>query len=119
MNAITKSIRLTPAESEEIANLSERSAISESALMKKWVLEGLQAHKLNLALQAYMNRRTDLRGGAQMAGVSYNRFLQEIEAHNIVVLEEEGFLDQLVFLAERFSSEPLKNALSAVVAEQV
>ena len=111
MNTVTKSIRLTPAESMEIASLSERSATSEAALMKKWVLDGLHAYKLNLAIQAYMERRTDLRGGAQMAEISYNRFLQEIEARNIVVLDEEGFLDQLAFLADRFESEALKNAL--------
>lgn len=79
--------------------------------MKKWVLDGLQAYKLNTALQAYMDRRVDLRGGAQMAGISYNRFLHEIELRNIVVLDDEGFLEQLAFLAERFDSEPLRQAL--------
>ena len=67
--------------------------------------------QLDLALQAYMDRRVDLRGGALMAGVSYNRFLHEIESRNIVVLEDEGFLEQLAFLAERFESELLKRAL--------
>jgi hypothetical protein len=118
MNTITKSIRLTPAESEELASLSEHSAISEAALMKKWVIEGLYAHKLDLALQAYMACRTDLRGGAQMAGISYNHFLQAVESRNIVVLEEDGFLDQVAFLAERFASEPLQNALREVVADR-
>ena len=74
---------------------------------------------LDLAIQAYMERRTDLPGGAQMAGISYNCFLQEIEARNIVVLDEDGFLDQLVFLAERFESEALKDALQAVVVNQM
>ena len=37
---------------------------------------GVVPYKLNLAIQAYMERRTDLRGGAQMAEISYNRFLQ-------------------------------------------
>lgn len=67
--------------------------------------------QLDLALQAYMDRRVDLHGGAQMAGISYNRFLHEIESRNIVVLEDEGVLEQLAFLAERFESEPLKRAL--------
>ena len=64
-----------------------------------------------------MERRTDLRGGAQMAGISYNRFLQEIHARNIVVLDEEGFLDQLAFLADRFESETLKYALHEVAVQ--
>ncbi len=119
MNTITKSIRLTPAESAEIASLSERSATSEATLMKRWVLEGLQAYKLSLAVQAYMERRADLRSAAQMAGISYNRFLHEIESRNIVVLEEEGFADQLAFLAERFESAPLQRALREVAADRV
>ncbi|GIK73748.1 MAG: hypothetical protein BroJett021_27360 [Chloroflexota bacterium] len=72
--------------------------------------------RLNLVLQAYMDRRVDLRSGAQMAGISYNRFLHEIESRNIVVLDDEGFLEQLAFLAERFESEPLKRALSTAAA---
>lgn len=113
---ITKSIRLTRAESEEIARLSERSAVSEAALMKKWVVDGLQSYKLELALQAYMQRRTDLRGGAELAGVSYNRFLYEVQAHHIVILEDDTFLDQLALLAENFGVQPLADAVRHVGA---
>ncbi len=46
-----------------------------------------------------------------MAGVSYNRFLREVQARNIVVLENERFLDHLAFLADAFESETLREAV--------
>ena len=76
---VTKSVRLRTEESEELARLSQLTLVSESALMKQWIQEGIQAKKLELAIQAYMDRKTDLRGGAIMAGVSYNRFMPDIQ----------------------------------------
>ena len=113
---VTKSVRFLPEESEELAKLSQASSISESALMKQWILEGIRAKKLDLAIQAYLERKTDLRGGASMAGVSYNRFLREVQARNIVVLENDDFLDELAFLAETFDSQALREAVDQVRA---
>ncbi len=79
--------------------------------MKQWILDGMQTQKLELAIQAYMKRKTDLRGGAVMAGISYNRFLREVQARNIVVLENEEFLDELGFLADTFGISPLRSVL--------
>lgn len=114
---ITKSIRLSPEESAELLQLSKLCAASESALMKQWIQQGIEAKKLELALQAYMKRETDLRGGAAMAGVSFNRFMREVQAHNIIILEDEGFLDGLAFLAEAFHDQKLGEAVKAVRAE--
>lgn len=72
--------------------------------------------KLDLAIQAYMERKTDLRGGASIAGISFNRFLREIQARNIIVLENEDFLDELAFLAETFDSQSLRAAVARVRA---
>ncbi len=107
---VTKSIRLTRAEAEELTGIARRAAISESALMKKWILDGIRAQKLERAIRAYMERETDLRGGATMAGVSYNRFLREIQKRHIIVLEDEHFLDRVTGLADLFDSEPLRQA---------
>lgn len=116
---ITKSIRLSTAESAEIAQLSAQTAVSEAALLKQWVLIGVQSHKLDLAVQAYMNDRVDIRGGAQMAGVSYNRFVHELENRRVVILEDERFLDNLSSLAELFGDEGLKEAAQKVAEQSV
>ena len=113
---VTKSVRLRTEESEELARLSQATLVSESALMKQWIQEGIQAKKLELAIQAYMDRKTDLRGGAIMAGVSYNRFMREVQLRNIVILENDDFVDQLAFLAETFDNRELRVAVNQVRA---
>ncbi len=111
---VTKSIRMTPAESAELTRLSERTALSEAALMKKWIQEGMRAQKLDLAIQAYMQGNLDLRGGAAMAGISYNRFLRELQARNVVVLDDDRFLERLGNLAAAFEDGDLQTAVQAV-----
>jgi len=64
-----------------------------------------------LAIRAYMERKTDLRGGAAMAGLSYNRFLREIQSRRIVILDDEGLLQRLAMLADAFEDETLRAAL--------
>ncbi|HIQ06803.1 MAG TPA: hypothetical protein EYH31_14180 [Anaerolineae bacterium] len=113
---ITKSVRLTPEEADELARIAQQTAATESALMKKWVLEGLRAQKLERAIQAYMRREVDLRGGAALAGVSYNRFLREVQARHIVILEDSAFLDRLYELAETFENPELQDAIRKVEA---
>ena len=49
-----------------------------------------------------------------MAGVSYNRFMREVEERNIVILEETGFPEQLEFLADAFNDERLRKAVHEV-----
>jgi len=116
VSTVTKSIRLTRAEAEELTGVAHQTAASESALMKKWILEGVRAQKLERAIRAYMERKTDLRGGAAMAGVSYNRFLREVQKRHIIILEDEHFLDRLAELADVFDSEPLRRAVHQVAS---
>lgn len=114
---VTKSIRLSPEESEELARLSEQTATPEASLMKQWVREGMRARKIELAIQAYMQRKTDLRGGAAMASVSYNRFLREVQARHIVILEDDRFLERLGFLADAFEDELLRSTIKQALSQ--
>lgn len=116
VSTVTKSIRFTRAEAEVLNKVAQQSAMNESALMKKWILEGIQIQKLERAVRAYMERETDLRGGAAMAGVSYNRFLHELQKRNIVVLEDDYFLDRLMELADAFDNEALRQAVDRVAS---
>ena len=116
---ITKSIRLSPTESAELVRLSEASGMSEAALMKKWVLAGIRLQHIELALQAYMARKTDIRGGAMLAGITYQEFLHEVQTRNIVVLENDQFLDELDFLANAFADSTLRDAVQKVRLDEV
>jgi predicted HTH domain antitoxin len=114
---ITKSVRLSPVEAAKLARLSDKQAQSESSLIKKWILQGIQAEQMELAIQAYMRRMTDLRGGAAMAGVSYNRFMAEVQRRNIVILEDDHFLDNLEYLAVAFDNPALQAAVRTLREE--
>ena len=116
---ITKSVRLTPDEAQELARAAQQTAATESALMKKLILEGLQAQKLDRAIQSYMRREVDLRGGAALAGVSYNRFLRQVQARHIVILEDQTFLERLYDLAETFENLELQEAIREVEASSL
>ena len=112
---ITKSIRLTTSEAKELARAAEQSTATEAALMKKWVLEGLQAQKVEQAVQAYAQGKIDLRGGAALADVSYNRFLSEVQSRRIVILEDPAFLEHLRDLAELIKDDNLQGAVQVVL----
>lgn len=77
------------------------------------------SQNIELALQAYMARKTDLRGGAALAGVSYQEFLHEVQEHNIVVLENDQFLEELDFLANAFDDGTLRDAVQKVREQDV
>ncbi len=108
---ITKSVRLTKEEAAELARVAQQSAATESALMKKWVIEGMRAQKLQQAVQAYMQGSVDLRSGAALAEISYNRFLQELQARRVVILEDTAFLDSLAWLSDAFDNQDLQDVL--------
>ena len=116
-STITKSIRLTPEESEEVALLSEKRSLSEAALMKRWIQKGILTEKLELALQAYIQDRVDLRGGSAMAAISYNHFMREVQSRNLVVLKEDNFLERLAYWAEVFDNQVLGDVVRKVSAE--
>ena len=78
--------------------------------MKKWVLGGLQVQKIDQAVQAYAQGKVDLRAGAALAGVAYNRFLEEVQARRVIILEDPAFLDRLQDLAELFHNDDLQDA---------
>ena len=64
-------------------------------------------------------RKADLRGGAALAGISYAEFLQEVQSRNIVVLENDQFLEELEFLADAFADTTLHNAVQKVRSNAV
>ena len=73
--------------------------------------------RIELAIRRYMQREVDLRSGTALAGVSYNRFLREVQARNVVVVEEDEFLDRLAFLAGAVSDDSLQAAVNRAMAQ--
>lgn len=47
-----------------------------------------------------------------MAGISYNRFLHEVQEHRLVILEDNRFIESLQYLGEAFEDETLLSVIS-------
>lgn len=102
---VTKSIRLTHEEAEELARLVEGTAYAEAALMRQWVLRGIQHFRVSEAIRAYQEGHVDLRQAAERAGLPVAVLLEEMAALKVAVLEHpDAFGPGLQALQETFSS---------------
>jgi hypothetical protein len=85
---VTKSIRLTHEEAEELARLVDETAYAEAALMRQWVLDGMQQFRVREAIRAYQERKVDLRGAAERAQLPMAVLLEEMSELKVAVLED-------------------------------
>jgi predicted HTH domain antitoxin len=112
---ITKSIRFAPEDSELLKRISKAQHLSEAALMKKFVLEGIARYRLEEAIRAYSQGEVDLSAAAYHAGISVYRMLNELQRRGITPsAATEKFLDGLETLAETFGGS---EALFQTIAE--
>lgn len=111
---VTKSIRLAPEEGRALKQISEAERLSEAALMKKFVLDGIAHYRLEQAIAAYRRGEIDLSAAARHADTSVYHLLEELKARDITPeAATEKFLDGLRNLAELFGgSEALNRTLS-------
>jgi hypothetical protein len=100
---VTKSIRLTTEEAEELTHLVEGMAYAEAALMRQWVLNGMQQFWVSEAIRAYQEGQLDLRQAAQRAQLPVAVLLEEMAAHKVAVLDSpDAFGPGLTALEETF-----------------
>ena len=111
---ITKSIRLSEEENALLRAVSEAESISESTLLKKWVLEKLKQYLLNKAIEDYVEKKLDLASAAHEAGISVREFMGHLERRGLPVMEsEEMFWEGLRTLSEMFGAS---KALKEIIA---
>ncbi len=84
---VTKSIRLTHEEAEELSYLVEGTAYAEAALMRQWVLSGIQQFRISEAIRAYQEGHVDLRSAAERAQLPVAILLEEMAARKVAVLD--------------------------------
>ena len=102
---VTKSIRLTRDEARELADLVGETAYSEAALMRQWVLSGMQEFRVRESIRAYQEGHVDLRLAAEQAQLPVAVFLEEMAAHKVAVLDHpEAFGPGLGALRDAFGS---------------
>jgi len=110
---VTKSVRLAPEESGVLKRISQAQGVSEAALMRQFVLEGLAHYRLEEAIQAYSRGEIDLSAAARHAGVSVYQMLTEVQRRDVTPpAAREKFLDGLETLARTFGgSEALARTI--------
>jgi hypothetical protein len=80
---VTKSVRLTQQESETLAQISEQEQTSESAILRRFVREGLSQYRLDMAIAAYTRGEIDLGAAAHHADTSVYHLMAELEKRGI------------------------------------
>jgi hypothetical protein len=103
---VTKSIRLTEAEAETLAQLVEGTAYAEAALLRQWVLAGMQQFRLAEAIRSYQDGLLDVRQAAVQAHLPVAVLLEEMAARKVAVLDApDAFGSGLTALREAFGTE--------------
>lgn len=112
---ITKSIRLESADSDLLAEISQAEGVSESAILRKFVREGINSYRVERAIQAYQRGEVDMQAAARYAGVSVYHLMVELEKRDITPpAATEKFVDGLKTLVETFGGS---QALRETIAE--
>jgi hypothetical protein len=103
---VTKSIRLTEAEAEELARLVEGTAYAEAALLRQWVLTGIQQFRVAEAIRAYQEGQADVQQAAEQAHLPVAVLLEEMATRKVAVLDApDAFGPGLAALRKTFSKE--------------
>lgn len=112
---ITKSIRLESAESDLLAEISQTEGVSESAILRKFVREGISSYRMDWAIQSYQRGEVDMQAAARYAGVSIHHLMVELEKRDITPpAATEKFVTGLKTLVETFGGS---QALRETIAE--
>src|SRR5919108_1483999 len=85
---VTKSSRLTTEEADDLAQLVTGTAYAEAALLRQWVLAGMQQFRVAEAIRAYQEGHVDVRAAAERARLPVAVLLEEMGARTVAVLEE-------------------------------
>ena len=116
---VTRCIRLTHEESDAIKALAEREAATEATMTKRLLREGLRSRLLESAVSAYCAGQVSIGEAAEMAGLPYVAFFEELRRRHIAVLDESANLaGELADLAERFQNERLAQAGAAINSQR-
>ena len=106
---VTKSIRLTEEEARSLGDLVAAHAASESALMRQWVLRGMESFRIEQAVLAYQRDEVDLRDGAALAGIPVGAFIDELAERRVALLYDpesiQPEIDEVLAEFEELSRE--------------
>ena len=104
---VTKSIRLTTEEAEDLAQLVTGTAYAEAALLRQWVLAGMQQFRIAEAIRMYQDGHVDISQAAARARLPVAILLDEMAARKVAILDQpDAFGPGLEALRGTFGAEP-------------
>src|SRR4030095_14210637 len=104
---VTKSIRLTTAEADDLAQLVTGTAYAEAALLRQWVLTGMQQFRVVEAIRLYQDGHVDIHQAAVRACLPVAILLDEMAARRVAILDQpDAFGPCLEALRGTFWAEP-------------
>ena len=102
---VTKSIRLTEEEAEALAQLVAGTAYAEAALLRQWVLAGMQQFRMTEAIRAYQDGQVDIQQAAARAHLPVAVLLEEMASRKVAVLDApDAFGPGLAALRKAFGT---------------
>ena len=114
---VTKSVRLTTEEAVDLAQLVAGTAYAEAALLRQWVLAGMQQFRVVEAIRAYQDGYMEVRQAAERAHLPLAVFLDELAARKVALLDHpEAFGPGLAALRGAFGEGPEGKKRDAVAA---
>jgi predicted HTH domain antitoxin len=116
MQAVTKTIRLSPEEERALEQMSRKEHQSETVLLKKLVSESLARRRLDWACAAYARGEIDIRGAAHYAGLNIYEMLDELKRRDVEIVSPEQFLNGLADLADLFDLPELREVAGELQA---
>ena len=117
---VTKSIRLTTNEAEDLAQLVTGTAYAEAALLRQWVLAGMQQFRVVEAIRLYQDGYVDIHQAAARARLPVAIMLDEMAARKVAILDQpDAFGPGLEALREAFGAEPGDEKRDTAVASHL
>jgi hypothetical protein len=114
---VTKSIRLTTEEADDLAQLVTGTAYAEAALLRQWVLAGMQQFRVVEAIRMYQDGHIDIYQAAARARLPVAILLDEMAARKVAILDQpDAFGPGLEALRGAFGTEPENEKRDTAVA---
>ena len=114
---VTKSIRLTAEEADDLAQLVTGTAYAEAALLRQWVLAGMQQFRVVEAIRMYQDGHGDIHQAAARARLPVAVLLDEMAARKVAILDQpDAFGSGLEALRGTFGTEPEEEKCDTAVA---
>src|SRR5262247_234357 len=85
---VTKSIRLTTEEADDLAQQVTGTAYAEAALLRQWVLAGMQQFRIVEATRLYQDGHIDIYQAAARARLPIAILLDEMAARKVAILDQ-------------------------------